>query len=416
VVVVGAAPELVRSRDAEVKYRPSPDLYYLTGLSEPAAVAVLTPHDPSARFTLFVRPRDPEREAWNGPRLGLEGAGAALGADAVHPIAELDELLPALLRPADRVILSLGTSAEMDRRVIAMLKRARSTRARSGVGPVGVEDLAAHLDPLRRVKGPEEIAAMREAARISVCAHRAAMAAAGAGVGEWEVEAALEGTMRRLGATGPAFASIVASGSNATTLHYTANDRRMAEGDLLLIDAGAEWGMYCSDITRTFPVSGRFTTPQRELYEIVAAAEAAGIAAIRPDAPVSGVHEAAVAVLVEGMLRAGILSGMDRDQAISDGAYRRFYMHQSSHWLGLDVHDVGLYRENEASVPLVPGMVLTVEPGIYLPADAMDVPERFRGIGIRVEDSVLVTEAGREVLTGELPVEASAVEGLLDLR
>lgn len=222
--------------------------------------------------------------------------------------------------------------------------------------------------------------------------------------------------MRRLGATGPAFASIVASGSNATTLHYTANDRRMAEGDLLLIDAGAEWGMYCSDITRTFPVSGRFTTPQRELYEIVAAAEAAGIAAIRPDAPVSGVHEAAVAVLVEGMLQAGILSGMDRDQAISDGAYRRFYMHQSSHWLGLDVHDVGLYRENEASVPLVPGMVLTVEPGIYLPADAMDVPKRFRGIGIRVEDSVLVTEAGREVLTGELPVEASAVEGLLDLR
>lgn len=413
VVVLGAAPELVRSRDSEVKYRPSPDLYYLTGFTEPAAVAVLTPHDPAARFTLFARPRDPERETWNGPRVGVEAAGARFGADAVYPIDELDQRLGALARPADRVLYPLGDSAAMDRRILEIVHRARAARARSGEGPIGVEDLAAHLDPLRRVKGPEEIAAMRRAAEISVQAHRAAMAAARAGAGEWEVEAELEATMRRLGATGPAFASIVASGNNSTVLHYTANSRRIGSDELLLIDAGAEWGMYCSDITRTVPVSGTFTAPQRELYEIVAAAEAAGIAAIRPGAPASDVHDAAVQVLVEGMLRTGLLAGVSHEEAISSRAYRPYYMHQTSHWLGLDVHDVGLYREAGAPVPLSPGMVLTVEPGIYVPADAADAPERYRGIGIRLEDSVLVTETGHDVLTGDLPVDAASVSALV---
>jgi Xaa-Pro aminopeptidase len=411
--VVGAAPELVRSRDAEVPYRPNPDLFYLTGLTEPDAVAVLTPHDPAHRFTLFVRPRDPEREAWNGPRVGVEDAASVFGADAAYPIAELAERLPGLLRPADRIVYSPGTSSEMDNRVIDILRAARRSRARSGEGPAGTEDLAVHLDPLRRIKGPEEIAAMRVAAEISVAAHLAAMAAARVGAGEWEVQAELDGTMRRLGGTGPAFPSIVASGRNATVLHYTANDRRIGRDELLLIDAAAEWGMYCSDITRTFPASGTFTPAQRELYEIVEAAEAAGIAAVRPGAPFSGIHDAAVEVLVDGMLRVGLLHETDAAEAISNGSFRRFYMHQTSHWLGLDVHDVGLYREAGESVPLQAGMVLTVEPGIYVPTDAADVPERFRGIGIRLEDSVLVTEEGHDVLTGALPIRAAEVERMV---
>jgi Xaa-Pro aminopeptidase len=289
---------------------------------------------------------------------------------------------------------------EKDLLVLDVVKRARSVRARSGEGPTGIEDLAVHLDPLRRVKDAEEIAAMRVAARISVAAHRAGMAAARGGAGEWEVEAELEAAMRRMGATGPAFASIVASGPNATVLHYTANDRRMEEGDLLLIDAGAEWGMYCSDITRTFPVSDEPSAAQRELLELVQTAKRAGIDAVRPGAPVAGVHDAAVEVLAEGMLRLGLLTGMTREEAIEKKSYRRFYMHQTSHWLGLDVHDVGLYREAGEPVPLAPGMVLTVEPGIYIPMDTAEVPERFRGIGIRIEDSVLVTPSGNEVLTG----------------
>jgi Xaa-Pro aminopeptidase len=413
VAVIGAAPELVRSRDAEVPYRPNPDLFYLTGLAEPEAVAVLTPHDPAQRFTLFVRPRDPEREVWNGPRVGVEDAARVFGADAAHPIGELAERLPALLRPADRIVYSPGTSTEMDERVIDALRAARRSRARSGEGPTGTEDLAVHLDPLRRVKGPEEIEAMRVAAEISVAAHLAAMAAAREGAGEWEVQAELDGTMRRLGATGPAFPSIVASGHNATVLHYTANDRRIDRDELLLIDAGAEWGMYCSDITRTLPASGAFTPAQRELYEIVEAAESAGIAAVRPGAPFSGIHDAALEVLVDGMLRVGLLQAADRAEAIASGAFRRFYMHQTSHWLGLDVHDVGVYREGGESVPLEAGMVLTVEPGIYVPPDAADVPERFRGIGIRLEDSVLVTATGHDVLTGALPIRAAEVEAMV---
>jgi Xaa-Pro aminopeptidase len=413
VAVIGAAPELVRSRDAEVPYRPNPDLFYLTGLTEPEAVAVLSPHDPAHRFTLFVRPRDPEREAWSGPRVGVEDAASVFGADAAYPIGELAERLPGLLRPADRIVYSPGSSSEMDGRVIDVLRAARRSRARSGEGPTGTEDLAVHLDPLRRIKGPEEIAAMRVAAEISVAAHLAAMAAARVGAGEWEVQAELDGTMRRLGATGPAFPSIVAAGRNATVLHYSSNDRRIGRDELLLIDAAAEWGMYCSDITRTLPASGAFTPAQRELYEIVEAAEAAGVAAVRPGAPFSGIHDAAVEVLVDGMLRVGLLRGTDRAEAISSGAFRRFYMHQTSHWLGLDVHDVGLYREAGESVPLEAGMVLTVEPGLYIPADADDVPERFRGIGIRLEDSVLVTATGRDVLTAALPIRAAEVQAMV---
>jgi Xaa-Pro aminopeptidase len=413
VAIVPAAPELMRSRDTELPYRQASDFFYLTGFPEPEAVAVLTPHDPAHGFTLFVRERDPEREAWNGPRAGVDGARERYGADAAYPIAELEQHLPRLLRPADRIHYPLGVDPTLDRRMMAAIDAARRGRQRGGQGPTGLEDLDATLGGLRRVKDAYEIEMIRTAARISAAGHRAAMARAAPGVGEWEIEAAMESVFRSSGATGPAFPSIVGSGSHATILHYVDNDSRTADGDLVLIDAGAEWGMYCGDISRTVPVSGRFTPPQREIYDVVLAAEEAGIAAALPGAPVTAVHDAAVAMLVRGLVRLGLLTG-DEAALVRDRAYRRFYVHQTSHWLGIDVHDVGLYQENGAPVTLEPGMVLTVEPGLYFPAGADDVPERYRGIGVRIEDDVLITEGGNDVLTRDVPVAAEAVEAAVN--
>lgn len=412
VAVLAARPELFKSRDTEVPYRQDSDLFYLTGFGEPEAVAVFTPHDRGHRFTLFVRPRDPSKETWHGPRAGVEGARERFGADAAYPIAELGERLHALLEPADAVWYTLGSNTELDRLVPASLSRFRATRPRAGKGPADVRDPGMVLHEWRRVKEPEEIERMREAARISAEGHRAGMAATRPGVGEWEVEAAVEGTFRRLGATGPSFPTIAGSGTNATVLHYVTNDRVAREGELLLLDAGAEVGMYCGDITRTFPVSGRFSPAQREVYDVVLAAEEAAIAAVRPGAPFGAIHEAAVRVLTEGMVRLGLLQG-EVDALVESQAYRRFYMHQTSHWLGLDVHDVGLHmRRGGAWAELVPGTVLTIEPGMYIP-DAEDVPEHLRGIGVRIEDDVLVTEDGNEILTRGVPVKAEEVEALV---
>ncbi|HET8657161.1 MAG TPA: aminopeptidase P N-terminal domain-containing protein [Longimicrobiaceae bacterium] len=413
VTVLGAAPELRRSRDTDIRYRPASDLYYLTGVDEPDALAVLTPHDPAHRFTLFVRPRNPEREVWNGPRVGVEGAAERFGADAVYPIGEADERLPDLLRPADRVLLTLGLDPELDARVAELILAFRRTRQRSGVGPAVIEDAEAVLGAMRRRKDDHELERMRSAATIAVAGQRAAMRAARPGAGEWELEAAVESTFRALGAVGAAFPSIIGSGPNATVLHYTSNDRRIRDGDLVLVDAGAEWGMYASDMTRTFPANGRFSAPQRAVYDLVLAALEAGIAAAAPGAAFAGVHDAALRVLVEGMISLGVLAREDVDAALESGAYRRFYPHSTSHWLGLDVHDVGLYREGDASVLLEPGMVLTVEPGLYFPPDAADVPEAFRGIGVRLEDSIVITRAGRENLTRGLPVDPAEVEALV---
>lgn len=414
VVLLAASPELLSSRDTEVPYRPSTDLYYLTGVQEPESFALLTPHDPEHRFTLFVRPRDPERERWNGPRLGVEAAEAATGADAVYPIGELEDRLAPLVLPADRIVYAVGVDAELDATVTRLLASARRTRPRSGIGPTGVVDLDSVLGNLRLVKDADEIGRMRVAAGIAAEGHRAAMAAAGPGVGEWEIEAALESRFRELGASGPAFASIVGSGSNATYLHYTANERRTEAGDLVLVDAGAEWGMYCSDITRTFPVSGRFTEPQRTLYDLVLAAEEAAIAAVRPGATIPDVHQAAVRMLVRGLLDLGILADVGEEEAVEAGAVRPFYMHQTSHWLGLDVHDAGGYTEPGGEpLLLAAGMVLTVEPGLYLSAELEGVPEIYRGMGIRIEDTVLVTEDGHEILTRGVPVAPEEVEGLV---
>jgi Xaa-Pro aminopeptidase len=414
VVVLTAAPELLKSRDTDVRYRPDSDVWYLTGFGEPGAVAVLTPHDPEARLTLFVRPRDPERETWTGRRAGVEGAREGFAADAAYPLDELDERLPALLEPADAIWFPLGRDEAMDRRIVERLKRFRATRPRSGKGPWDVRDPAALLERMRLVKEPVEIERMRQAARLAARGHLAAMRAARPGVGEWELEAVLDSTYRRAGGWGAAFPSIVGSGENGTILHYTTNDRVVQDGDLVLVDSGAELGMYCADITRTFPVSGRFSETQRAVYEVVLAAEEAAIAAVRPGAPFTDVHDAAVRVLVEGLVRLGALEGEPAELIEAEG-YKRYYMHQTSHWLGLDVHDPGPYRDRAGTpVELQPGMVLTIEPGLYFPVED-DVPERLRGIAVRIEDDVLVTEGGHEILTRDVPVAAEAVEALVGL-
>ncbi|MBW3628759.1 MAG: aminopeptidase P N-terminal domain-containing protein [Gemmatimonadetes bacterium] len=413
VVLLASNPELFRSRDTEVPYRQNTDFYYLTGVEEPEAFAVLTPHDAAHRFTLFMRPRDPDRERWNGPRIGVEAAMETYGADAVYPIGDVDERAAELIAPADRLLYALGADPALDTRVLEILSRARRARARSGAGPTTLVDLDSLLAEMRKIKDPHEIERMRCAAAIGAAGHRAAMARARPGIGEWELEAILEGTFRSHGAAGPAFASIVGSGENATFLHYTQNDSVVPEDALVLIDAGAEWGMYCSDITRTFPASGRFTAPQRELYELVLQAENAAIEAVRPGVGITAVHDAAVGMLVAGMVRLGILQDVSAEEAIESGSYRRFYMHQTSHWLGLDVHDVGLYRRNGTPITLEPGMVLTIEPGIYISRDSETVPAAYRGIGIRIEDDVLVTDYGREILTRGVPVDPDEVERLV---
>ncbi|MQA91013.1 MAG: M24 family metallopeptidase [Gemmatimonas sp.] len=413
VALVPAASELFSSRDTEVPYRPSSDLYYLSGIVEPEAVAVLTPHDSAHRFTLFVRPRDPERERWSGARIGPERAAEISGADAVYPLPELADRLPELLASGERIYYPLGAVSRIDGMVMEGLLRARRARQRSGVGPIGVVDLEAVTSELRIVKGTDEVDQIRFAAEISAEAHRIAMERTRPGVGEWEVQAALEAAFRTLGAARPAFPSIVGAGANATVLHYVANQSRMRDGELLLIDAGAERGMYSADITRTFPVSGVFSGAQRDLYEVVLEAEEAGIATAAPGSTAADIHSSALGVLVHGMIDLGILRADSVEEVIDSGSYKRFYPHQTSHWLGLDVHDVGPYRRNGAPVTLVPGMVLTVEPGIYVPADSEDVPGAFRGVGIRIEDNVHVVEGGCEVLTRSVPVAIAEIEALM---
>lgn len=416
VVVLRAGEERYKSRDTDLRFRADSDFYYLTGITEPGAVAVLCGHAEAPPFTLFVRPRDPQREVWTGPRLGVERALARSGADEAHPLGELEERLPALVRSARRIVYAVGTDPAWDARMAALVAESRRARPRSGVGPTALDDLEPLVAGLRLVKDAHEIERIRTAAAISAQGHRAAMRAARPGAGEWELESALEGTFRRLGADGPAFPTIVGSGPNATYLHYISNQRRVAEGELILVDGGAEWGMYCGDISRTFPASGRFTPAQRAAYQVVLAAEEAAIAAVRPGATVAAVHDAAVRALVAGMLHLGLLHGADEEALVQEGAHRAYYLHQTSHWLGLDVHDVGPYREGDLSLQLQPGMVLTVEPGLYVSPDAAEAPPELRGVGIRIEDDVLVTPAGRDVLTRGVPVDPDEIEALMSAR
>jgi Xaa-Pro aminopeptidase len=410
VAVIATAPERARNRDTHYPYRHDSYFYYLTGFAEPQALLVLA-GGAAPRSILFCREKNAEREIWDGFRHGPEGARVRFGFDEAHPIAELDAKMTSLL--ADRAALwyPLGADASWDARVIDWLNAVRA-QARAGVSaPHQLHDLHAALDEMRLVKDAHELALMRRAADISAGAHRHAMRAARPGVNEYEVEAELLYEFRRRGAQFPAYWPIVAGGANACVLHYVQNDAPLAEGALLLIDAGCELEGYAADITRTFPVSGRFSGAQREVYEIVLAAQRAAMDRVRAGNAWNEPHDAAVRVLAQGMLDLKLLAG-SLDAVLEKETYRRFYMHRTGHWLGMDVHDAGEYKRAGAWRALEPGMTLTVEPGLYLRA-ADDVPERLRDIGVRIEDDVVVTAGECEVLTAQAPKAVAEIEALM---
>lgn len=411
VAVLPSAPVAIRSNDVEFVYRQDNDFYYLTGFAEPESVALFAPGSKDGEFVLFVRPRDRERETWTGRRAGVEGAMLDYGADKAYTIDELDRLLPRYLEGAERVYYPLGNNERMNARVLELVRGAQTMRQRTGSGPIAILDPRELIHEARLKKRPEELDAMRRAIAISAEAHKAAMRRARGGMMEWQVEALVDYEFRFRGAAGPSYPSIVASGPNAAILHYIHNDRRMDGGELLLIDAGCEYDFYASDVTRTFPVGARFNPLQRDLYSIVLEAQRCGIETIKPGVRFDDVHDAALRVLVDGMIRLGLVKG-PLDDAIENAAYRRYYMHRTSHWLGMDVHDVGLYRIGGNSRTLETGMVLTVEPGIYIAADDENAPEHMRGIGIRIEDDVLVTADGHEVLTAAVPKTIDEIESL----
>ena len=410
IAVLTTAPEHVRNRDTHYPYRADSYFQYLTGFTEPeAAVILIAGEHPQA--ILFCRRRDPDKEIWDGFRHGPDAAREVFGFDAAYPIDEFDSKLAELLADQPALWHSLGFDADGDRRVAAALNAVRA-QARAGKhAPTTLHDLRAALDEMRLIKDEHELALMRRAAAISATAHNRALAFAAPGRYEYEVEAELLHEFRRQGSQSPAYGSIVAAGANACILHYVANDRQMADGDLLLIDAGCELDGYAADITRTFPVNGRFSGPQRDIYQLVLAAQKAAIDAVHPAAPFIAYHDAAVRVLAQGMIDLGLIAG-SLDAAIESESYKRFYMHRTGHWLGSDVHDVGDYKSGNDWRPLAPGMVLTIEPGCYIrPAD--DIAEHFWNIGVRIEDDVLVTADGCEVYTAAAIKEVDAIEALM---
>jgi len=412
IAVLPTAPERMRNRDVAYPYRPDSDFYYLTGFPEPEAVAVLIPGRPHGEYLLFCRERDAEMETWNGRRAGLDGARAQYGADDAFPISDIDEILPGLLEGKERVYYAMGLDREFDRRLMDWINLLRK-RGRAGVHAPGEFVALDHLlHDMRLYKSAAEIRAMRRAAVISAQAHVQAMRRCRPGRYEYQIESELLYTFMQEGARHPAYSAIVGGGANGCILHYTENSDRLRAGDLLLIDAGCEYDGYAADITRTFPVNGRFTAPQRALYELVLEAQHAAIAEVRPGNHWNRPHEAAVAVLTAGLVRLGLLHG-EVETLIAEGACRRFFMHRTGHWLGMDVHDVGDYKVGDAWRVLEPGMVLTVEPGLYIPAGSEGVAKKWWNIGIRIEDDVWVTRDGCEILTDGVPREIEAIEALV---
>jgi Xaa-Pro aminopeptidase len=411
VAVIPAAREVTRSNDTEYRFRQDSDFYYLTGFNEPDAVAVVAPSR-EERFTLFVRPRDRERETWTGRRAGVEGARERYGADAAFPVEEFPEKLAELLDGAHTLYYRLGGNSEFDQTVIRQLARMRAMGWRKVRPPQTITDPGVLLHEMRLVKTDEEVALMQRAADIASEAHREAMRAARPGAKEYEIEALIEYVFRRSGAAGPAYNSIVGSGANATILHYVNNDAELKDGDLLLIDAGAEYAGFASDITRTFPVNGRFREAQRELYNLVLDCQEECIRMVRPGADMEEMHKRSVEILTEGMVGLGLLKG-ETEKLIEEGEYKKFYMHRLGHYLGMDVHDVGAYHREGQARPLGAGMVLTVEPGLYVPEDAEDIPDKYRGLGVRIEDDVLVTSEGFRVLTDKAPKQIEEIEALM---
>ncbi len=413
-MVLPAAADACRRGADPSPYRPDSEFFYLTGFTEPGSVLLLRGFADSRRSVLFLRPRDPTAELWGGRRLGPESASERLGVDAAHPLDALERELGVLLEGASHVFFRLGSDPWVDRLVRGALAHARARGARRGAGPRGVIDPGAVLDEMRLRKDATEVEALRRAAALTMAGHRALAGALAPGEGEWRLQAAIEGVFRRRGGATPAYPSIIASGANACVLHYAANRRRARAGELVLVDAAAELGHYCADVTRTYPVDGRFSAEQRDVHQIVDAARAAAIAAAAPGVAVASVHEAACAVLADGLASLGVRGG--DGGGLERAALRRYFPHQTSHWIGLDTHDVGDYTVDGASRKLEEGMVFTVEPGLYFHEDADGPAARFAGMGVRIEDDVLVTATGVVNLTADLPTEVGAVEAMVGAR
>lgn len=411
VAVIATAAEQIRNRDTHYPYRPDSYFHYLSGFAEPEAALVLVAGPEGTQELLFCRDKDAQREVWDGWRWGPAAAAQHFGFDAAHVIGKLDEQLPQLLADQPALWFSLGHDAAWDARITRALNAVRAAARNGQSAPAQLIDVRQTLDAMRLIKDQAEIAVMRRAAGIAASAHVRAMRQTRPGRHEYEIEAELLHEFRRHGCQAPAYTSIVAGGANACILHYIANDQPLRDGDLLLIDAAGELDGYAADITRTFPVNGRFSGPQADVYRLVLAAQLAAIAAIRPGEHFNAPHEAAVSVLAQGMIDLGLLKG-SLDGVLEQKSYQRFYMHRTGHWLGRDVHDAGSYKQGEAWTTLAPGMVLTVEPGCYIRA-ADDVPAAFHDIGVRIEDDALVTAAGCEILTHEVPKDIAGIEALM---
>jgi len=407
IAVLPAAPVRVRSRDVEHRYRQDSDFYYLTGFNEPEAVAVLAPGRDHGEYILFCRERDSEKEMWDGHRVGPDGAVERFGADDAFPIDDLDDILPGLMESCSRVYYAMGLNPEFDAHMATWLNALRSGGSRGVHAPQEFVALDHLLHDMRLYKSRAEISAMRRSAKVAVAAHRRAMRSVQPGRFEYEIEAEFLHEFRRNDAW-PSYSPIIGGGKNACTLHYVSNTDRLEDGDLLLIDAGCELDYYASDITRTFPVSGRFSPEQRAVYEVVLEAQLAAIEKVTKDNHWNEPHDAAVQVITRGLKKLGLLDG-SLPRLVKDKAYREFFMHKTGHWIGMDVHDVGDYMVGDKWRLLESGMVMTVEPGIYIP-HSRKYPARWRNIGIRIEDDVVVTSKGPDVLSKGLVKEPDAIE------
>ncbi len=409
VAVVRSLPERLRNGDAYHPFRQLSDLVYLTGFVEPDTTLILRPGADSERVVMFVRPRDPEMETWDGRRAGLEGAKATYGADAAYPAAELAQRFGDLIANREELHYAVGLDDEMDLLVTRTIAKLRKSEKRGKRPPRAIVDPRVALHELRLHKRPEEIAALRKASEITSEAHVLAMRAGKPGATEHELEALINYTFRRHGGSGPGYTTIVGAGENATILHYIENRCEIKPGDLVLVDAGCEYDHYTADITRTWPASGTFTPIQRRVYQVVLDTQIEAVAMVKPGVTLDEIHNHCVRRLTEGMIDLGLLRGT-ADDRIADQSYRKYYMHGTSHWLGLDVHDVGAYTRDGKARPLTAGMVITVEPGLYVAADAPDVPAELRGIGVRIEDDVAVTATGHDVLTASCPKKIEDIE------
>ena len=412
VAIFPSALQAMRTHSTEYRYRQDANFYYLTGFEEPEAVCVIAPDHPEHQYILFVRPRVPEQEVWTGKRAGVTGATEHFGADEAYPIEEFDEKISEYIGTSERLYYGFGADNAFNQKIIELLKGYRRHRLREGTGPTTLIDPTDILAEMRLVKDKAELGRIRKAVDISVEATTAAMQAVRPGMYEYELDSLIDSIYRKNGGTGPAFLTIVAKGANATTLHYTTNDCLIEEGDLVLIDAGCEYQYYCGDITRTFPANGKFTEAQRALYQSVLDVQCEIIESIRPGVSIGDPAQRAVEMLTQAMLELGLLVG-EKEKIIEEQEYRKFYMHSVGHMLGVEVHDVTKTRDGEEYKTFQPGMVMTVEPGLYIDRDSENVPPEYLGIGVRIEDNILVTESGCEVLTAGVPKTIDEIEKLM---